>query len=155
MAKTKKTQAMRLLETKKIDYEFLTYDAKDGQIDGISVADKVGIDPKSVFKTLVTVGTSKTNYVFVIPVEKHLDLKQVALVTGEKKMEMIPVKDIVKTTGYVKGGCSPLAMKRQYRTFLDVDAKEQTVIVFSAGKIGIQIKMDPNVLVEEFEIEYF
>lgn len=155
MGKFKKTLAMRALDNEKIQYEHLTYDVKDGLTDGVSVASKVGIDPKQVFKTLVTVGSSKTHYVFVIPVEKHLDLKRAAVVAGEKKIEMIPVKDILKITGYVKGGCSPLSMKKTFKTFVDEDAKEYSFMVFSGGKIGVQIKMIPKELVNTFNMNWF
>ena len=109
MAKDKKlkTNAMRILDSKKVSYEMLSYESEDGKIDGISVAHKIGVDEKNVFKTLVAQGTSKELYVFVIPVAEELDLKNAAKITGEKKVEMIEVKDIMKYTGYIRGGCSP------------------------------------------------
>ncbi|GAA0118878.1 hypothetical protein UT300017_11420 [Clostridium sp. CTA-17] len=109
MAKDKKlkTNAMRILDSKKVHYEMLSYESEDGKIDGISVAHKIGVDEKNVFKTLVAQGTSKELYVFVIPVAEELDLKNAAKIAGEKKVEMIAVKDILKYTGYIRGGCSP------------------------------------------------
>lgn len=143
-----KTNAMRILDAKKISYEMHTYDNKDGKIDGISVAEKIGRDPKEVYKTLVAQGASKAIFVFIIPVEEELDLKKAAKVTGEKKVEMIPVKDIQKWTGYIRGGCSPIGMKKEYQTFLDESAMQLDSIVVSGGKIGIQIVLQPESLKE-------
>jgi Cys-tRNA(Pro)/Cys-tRNA(Cys) deacylase len=141
-----KTNAMRILDAKKITYDVLTYDNMDGKIDGVSVAEKVGRDPKEVYKTLVTQGASKDLFVFIIPVEAELDLKKAAKAAGEKKVEMIPVKDIQKWTGYIRGGCSPIGMKKEYRTFLDETSRDIDVIVVSGGKIGIQIVIKPDIL---------
>jgi Cys-tRNA(Pro)/Cys-tRNA(Cys) deacylase len=143
-----KTNAMRILDAKKISYEMLTYDNKDGKIDGISVAEKIGRNPKEVYKTLVAQGGSKNIYVFIIPVEAELDLKKAAKVADEKKVEMIPVKDIQKWTGYIRGGCSPIGMKKEYRTFLDESSVQLDTIIVSAGKIGIQIVIGPTRLKE-------
>ncbi|MGU8720464.1 Cys-tRNA(Pro) deacylase [Clostridium perfringens] len=150
MAKDKKlkTNAMRILDSKKVSYEMLSYESEDGKIDGISVAHKIGVDEKNVFKTLVAQGTSKELYVFVIPVAEELDLKNAAKIAGEKKVEMIAVKDIMKYTGYIRGGCSPIGLKRPYKTFIHESAKELDFIIVSAGKIGHQIKLKPNDLVE-------
>ena len=150
MAKDKKlkTNAMRILDSKKINYEMLSYESEDGKIDGISVAHKIGVDEKNVFKTLVAQGTSKELYVFVIPVAEELDLKNAAKIAGEKKVEMIAVKDILKYTGYIRGGCSPIGLKRDYRTFIHESAKGLDFMIVSAGKIGHQIKLNPNDLVE-------
>ena len=139
-----KTNAIRILESKKVNHEVLTYESKDGKIDGISVAHKIGIDEKQVFKTLVAQGTSKELYVFVIPVAEELNLKAVASITGEKKIEMIHVKDILKYTGYIRGGCSPIGLKKNYKTFLDKSCEGLEYIIVSAGKIGYQIKILPN-----------
>ncbi|MFL6556542.1 MAG: Cys-tRNA(Pro) deacylase, partial [Bacillus sp. (in: firmicutes)] len=117
-----KTNAMRILDAKKVSYEMLTYDNKDGKIDGVSVAEKVGKDPKVVYKTLVAQGASKNVFVFVIPVAEELDLKKAAKAAGEKNIEMLPVKDIQKWTGYIRGGCSPIGMKKEYKTFIDESA---------------------------------
>ncbi|MDP4108339.1 MAG: Cys-tRNA(Pro) deacylase [Bacillota bacterium] len=143
---TVKTNAMRILDAKKIAYEVLTYDNKDGKIDGVSVAAKVGKNPREVYKTLVTQGASKDLFVFVIPVEEELDLKKCAKAAGEKKVEMIPVKDIQKWTGYIRGGCSPVGMKKEYKTFLDESSKELPTIAVSGGKIGVQIVVSPESL---------
>ena len=150
MAKEKilKTNAMRILDSKKVSYEMLSYESEDGKIDGISVAHKIGVDEKNVFKTLVAQGTSKELYVFVIPVAVELDLKNAAKIAGEKKVEMIAVKDIMKYTGYIRGGCSPIGLKRDYRTFIPESAKGLDFMIVSAGKIGHQIKLNPNDLVE-------
>ena len=150
MAKDKKlkTNAKRILDSKKVSYEMLSYESEDGKIDGISVAHKIGVDEKNVFKTLVAQGTSKELYVFVIPVAEELDLKNAAKIAGEKKVEMIAVKDILKYTGYIRGGCSPIGLKRDYRTFIHESAKGLDFIIVSAGKIGHQIKLNPNDLVE-------
>ncbi|HAT4071065.1 Cys-tRNA(Pro) deacylase [Clostridium perfringens] len=150
MAKDKKlkTNAMRILDSKKVPYEMLSYESEDGKIDGISVAHKIGVDEKNVFKTLVAQGTSKELYVFVIPVAEELDLKNAAKIAGEKKVEMIAVKDILKYTGYIRGGCSPIGLKRDYRTFIHESAKDLDFMIVSAGKIGHQIKLNPNDLVE-------
>ncbi|WP_415319293.1 Cys-tRNA(Pro) deacylase [Clostridium perfringens] len=150
MAKDKKlkTNAMRILDSKKISYEMLSYESEDGKIDGISVAHKIGVDDRNVFKTLVAQGISKELYVFVIPVAEELDLKSAAKIAGEKKVEMIAVKDILKYTGYIRGGCSPIGLKRDYRTFIHESAKGLDFMIVSAGKIGHQIKLNPNDLVK-------
>jgi Cys-tRNA(Pro)/Cys-tRNA(Cys) deacylase len=134
-----KTNAMRILDGQKVDYEMLTYESTDGQIDGVSVAKKIGKPVEEVFKTLVAQGTSKAIFVFIIPVEAELDLKKAAKAAGEKKVEMIPVKDIQKHTGYIRGGCSPVGMKKEYPTFLDKNAKAIPTIIVSGGKIGLQM----------------
>ncbi|MDK0912244.1 Cys-tRNA(Pro) deacylase [Clostridium perfringens] len=156
MAKDKKlkTNAMRILDYKKVSYEMLSYESEDGKIDGISVAHKIGVDEKNVFKTLVAQGTSKELYVFVIPVAEELDLKNAAKIAGEKKVEMIAVKDILKYTGYIRGGCSPIGMKKNYKTFIHESAEDLDFIIFSAGKIGHQIKMNPKDLVNVVEGEF-
>ncbi|EGT3614502.1 Cys-tRNA(Pro) deacylase [Clostridium perfringens] len=156
MAKDKKlkTNAMRILDSKKVSYEMLSYESEDGKIDGISVAHKIGVDEKNVFKTLVAQGTSKELYVFVIPVAEELDLKNAAKIAGEKKIEMIAVKDIMKYTGYIRGGCSPIGMKKNYKTFIHESAEDLDFIIFSAGKIGHQIKMNPKDLVSVVEGEF-
>ncbi|HAT4113183.1 TPA: Cys-tRNA(Pro) deacylase [Clostridium perfringens] len=156
MAKDKKlkTNAMRILDSKKVPYEMLSYESEDGKIDGISVAHKIGVDEKNVFKTLVVQGTSKELYVFVIPVAEELDLKNAAKIAGEKKVEMIAVKDILKYTGYIRGGCSPIGMKKNYKTFIHESAEDLDFIIFSAGKIGHQIKMNPKDLLSVVEGEF-
>lgn len=142
-----KTNAMRLLDSKKISYELITYDSNDGKIDGISVAGKINRDSKLVYKTLVTQGVSRQLYVCIIPVEKELNLKKAAQLAGEKKLEMIPVKDIQKWTGYIRGGCSPVGMKKLYPTMIDESAQELETIVVSGGKIGVQMELKVEDLV--------
>ena len=148
------TNAMRILDKSKIEYNALTYDASDGHIDGAAVAKKTGQDPETVYKTLVTMGNSRNLYVFVIPVLEELDLKKCAKVSGEKKLEMIHVKDINKFTGYIRGGCSPLGMKKQYDTFVQEEALKLDKIVFSGGKIGLQIEMDPKDLEKVIKVKF-
>ncbi|MDU1855242.1 Cys-tRNA(Pro) deacylase [Clostridium baratii] len=149
-----KTNAMRILDKSKIEYNALTYDASDGHIDGAAVAKKTGQDPETVYKTLVTMGNSRNLYVFVIPVLEELDLKKCAKVSGEKKLEMIHVKDINKFTGYIRGGCSPLGMKKQYDTFVQEEALKLDKIVFSGGKIGLQIEMNPKDLEKVIKVKF-
>ncbi|TKC16841.1 Cys-tRNA(Pro) deacylase [Robertmurraya kyonggiensis] len=139
--KVSKTNAMRILDAKKISYKLYSYENKDGKIDGVSVAGKINKDPKIVFKTLVAQGTSKNLYVFIVPVEDELDLKKAAKAANEKKIEMIPVKDIQKWTGYIRGGCSPIGMKKSYPTFIHEGAQNSETIVVSGGKIGLQMEL--------------
>ena len=136
-----KTNAMRILDAKKIPYNLLTYDSLDGKIDGASVAQKIDKDPKLVYKTLVAQGNSKQIYVFIVPVEAELDLKKAAKVAGEKKIEMIHVKDIQSLTGYIRGGCSPVGMKKLYPTFIEQQAANFEKIIVSGGKIGMQFEI--------------
>ena len=149
MAKEKfiKTNAMRILDSKKVSYEIISYESNDGKIDGIAVAHKIGVNEEHVFKTLVSQGTSKELYVFVIPVSEELNLKEAAVISGEKKVEMIHVNDIMKYTGYIRGGCSPIGQKKEYKTFIHESAKGLDFIIISAGKIGYQIKINPNDLI--------
>ena len=141
-----KTNAMRILDAKKIPYEMFTYTNDDGNIDGISVAQKIGKDHRMVFKTLVARG-SKDIFVYIIPVSEELDLKKAAKVAGEKKVDLVPVKEILNLTGYIRGGCSPVGMKKLYPTFIDQSAEEFPQIIVSGGKIGIQLQLDVNQLV--------
>lgn len=143
-----KTNAVRLLDLKKVDYILHEYDAPEGFLDGVSVARVTGIDPDRVFKTLVTQGASKEFYVCVIPVAMELDLKKAARHFGEKKLEMIPAKDITKVTGYIKGGCSPVGMKKQFKTAIDQSASAFDRIVVSGGKVGLQMDLPVNSLLE-------
>ena len=140
-----KTNAMRILETLKVPYTMHTYDP-GGEIDGISVAEKLGQNKEQVLKTLVTKGRSGEHYVFVIPVAEELDLKAAAHSVSEKSVEMIHVKDIQKVTGYIRGGCSPLGMKKQFRTVIDESAKAQPTVIVSGGKIGFQMELTPEAL---------
>lgn len=149
-----KTNAMRILDSKKIEYTISTYENKDGKIDGASVAKKINKDPKEVFKTLVTQGSDRELFVFVIPVEKELDLKKAAKAAKEKNVEMIAVKDINKYTGYIRGGCSPLGMKKLYKTFIDESGKDLDIMVVSGGKIGVQIQLKPQDLIDVISGEF-
>jgi Cys-tRNA(Pro)/Cys-tRNA(Cys) deacylase len=149
-----KTNAMRILDAKKISYKILSYDNKDGKIDGVSVAEKINKNPKEVYKTLVTQGSSKNLYIFIIPVEAELDLKKAAKAASEKKIEMIPVKDIQKWTGYIRGGCSPIGMKKEYKTFLDSSSLVLESMVVSGGKIGVQIVIEPTQLLQLINAQF-
>lgn len=143
-----KTNAVRLLDLKKVDYILREYDAPNGFLDGVSVAKATGIEPERVFKTLVLQGASKEYYVCVIPVAMELDLKKAAKHFGEKKLDMIPARDITKVTGYIKGGCSPIGMKKQFLTAIDESAQIFDRIVVSAGKVGLQMDLPLQSLVE-------
>lgn len=146
MAKEKiiKTNALRILDVNKIVYQVRTYEAPDGFLDGVSVALSVGLDPSQVYKTLVLQGASKEYFVCVIPVDRELDLKKAARHFGEKRIEMIPAKDITLVTGYIKGGCSPVGMKKAFRTAFAQQASELETITVSAGKVGLQMTMMVN-----------
>jgi len=154
MAKSKKTNAERILDQNKIVYTSMTYDLSDDKIDGISVADKIGKSYDLVFKTLVTQGQGRDLYVFVVPVSKDLDMKKAAKVCGEKKIEMIPVKDIQKHTGYIRGGCSPIGMKKHYVTFIHESIIDKGEIVVSAGKKGAQICLKPEDLAKVIDAKF-
>lgn len=144
-----KTNAMRMLDKAKVEYQMHEYPHSGNQaVDGATVAQLLGQDPKQVFKTLVTQGASKQYYVFAIPVLAELDLKKAAKAAGEKSVAMIHVADINKVTGYIRGGCSPVGMKKLYPTFLDESALQQPTIVVSGGKIGTQIELCPQSLME-------
>lgn len=145
MAKLK-TNVMRLLEEAHIPYEMTTYEVRDGKIDGQAVAEKIGKSPEQVFKTLVAVGKSKMYYVFIIPVDLELDLKKAAHVSGEKSIELLPVKELQKVTGYIRGGCSPIGMKKIFPTFIHISAQNLQTITVSGGKIGVQVTLEPQAL---------
>lgn len=138
-----KTNVMRILDKEKIKYNVYEYECKDGAIDGISVAKKMNQNPNYVFKTLVTHSLKNEIYIFVIPVLKELDLKKAAKSVNEKSIEMIHVKEINKYTGYIRGGCSPIGMKKQYKTVVDYSAQNLNTIIISAGKIGFQVEISP------------
>lgn len=147
MAKMIKTNAARILEKNNVPYKLLSYAADGTPKSGIEIAAALGIDPDIIYKTLVTQGASKNYYVFVIPVRAELDLKKAASSVGEKNIEMIPVKKLLETTGYVRGGCSPIGMKKQYTTMFDKTALLYPKISVSAGKIGYHIVANPNDLI--------
>lgn len=137
-----KTNAMRILDKNKIAYRTKIYEC-DAFIDGIHVADKNGDSYGQSFKTLVTVGKTGAYYVFVIPVDKEIDLKKAAKLVGEKAVEMIHVKDINSVTGYIRGGCTPLGMKKLYPTIIQESARNFDEIIISGGKLGLQILLNP------------
>lgn len=136
-----KTNAVRLLDGQKIKYNLYEYEAPEGFLDGVSVAKATGQPAEQVFKTLVTVGASKEHYVFCIPVEEELDLKKAAKCAGEKKVEMILARDITPVTGYIKGGCSPIGMKKRFKTFIDESCLNYERICVSGGKVGLQLEI--------------
>ncbi len=152
MAKHKKdknkTNVMRILEQADIPYTPHEYEHEEGAVDGVTVANRLGQNPDHVFKTLVCHGHSGDHAVFVIPVAKELDLKKAAKAAGEKSVEMIPVKEINKVTGYIRGGCSPVGMKKPFKTVFDKSAEAIPVIIVSAGKIGYQVELEPRALID-------
>ena len=146
MKKEEKTNVMRLLDGKKIDYKSHTY-SPDPSLTGEDIAGILGEAPSRVFKTLVTQGKSNTYYVFVVPVESDLDLKKAASAAGEKSVAMIKQKELLPLTGYVHGGCSPIGMKKQFKTFIHNTALEGEKIFVSAGRVGAQIELSPADLI--------
>lgn len=139
MKKQEKTNVMRILDQKKIPYESYCY-IESGVVSGVEVAKVLNQNPDKVFKTLVTQGASKNYYVFMVPVEKELDLKKAAKSVAEKSIEMIKSKDLLPLTGYIHGGCSPIGMKKTFKTVIHISAENLETIVFSAGKIGYQVE---------------
>ena len=137
--KEEKTNAIRLLEQKKINFTIHNY-LSSGAISGIDVANSLNEDPNIVFKTLVTQGKSHQYYVFLVPVNKELDLKKAAISVNEKSIEMIKSKDLLPLTGYIHGGCSPIGMEKFFKTIIDISASNYDKIIFSGGKIGYQIE---------------
>ena len=143
-----KTNALRILEQKKIPHETREYPAEEGKLDAVSVAEILGLDPGRVFKTLVTRGEKNGPAVFCIPGNRELDLKAAARAAGEKKIEMLPLKELQPLTGYIHGGCSPLGMKKSFPFFLDDSALEADTISVSAGLRGLQMILDPGDLIK-------
>lgn len=135
-----KTNVMRTLDQKKINYISHDYSTTEA-ISGVEVATALGQDPNRVFKTLVTIGATKANYVFMIPVEQELDLKKAAKSVGEKSISMIKSKELLPLTGYIHGGCSPIGMKKQFKTVIHMTAADFDTFIFSAGKIGYQVEL--------------
>ena len=148
-----KTNAMRILETMKIPFRHLTYECEEF-VDGIQIADMLGLPHEKVYKTLVTIGGSKNYYVFVIPIAEELDLKAAARCVGEKSVEMLHVKDINNVTGYIRGGCTAIGMKKQYVTRIDSSAKSFTEIIVSGGRIGSQLVLAPEDLARAAKAEF-
>ena len=138
--KVEKTNVMRILDQKKVTYNSYSY-ANTDAISGIEVATVLNQNPNQVFKTLVTISSNKVNYVFVVPVSKELNLKKAAKSVNEKSIEMIKSKDLLPLTGYIHGGCSPIGMKKQFKTVIDSSATNFNTIIFSAGKIGYQVEV--------------
>lgn len=149
MAKEKenKTNAMRILDKNKINYEVNTYEC-DEFIDGVHIADMLGQPYESTFKTLVTEGKSKNYYVFAIPIALELDMKKAAKAVGEKSIEMVHVKDINAVTGYIRGGCTPIGIKKQYKTVYHSTIKDFDKVIVSGGKLGTQIILAPDDLIK-------
>ena len=142
--KISKTNAVRLLDQQNVSYDLFEYEVNDGKIDGVSVAQKIEQPVEKVFKTLVaTAGPGKV-FVFLVPVAQELNLKAAAKAAGAKKIEMLPVKDLLGLTGYIRGGCSPLGMKKLFPTFIDDTAQILDTMIVSAGKIGMQIHLEPS-----------
>ncbi|MDE7045486.1 MAG: Cys-tRNA(Pro) deacylase [Acetatifactor sp.] len=155
MAKQKeiKTNAMRILETMKIPFKHYTYEC-DEFTDGLQIADKLSLPHEKVYKTLVTVGNSRNYFVFVIPVAEELDMKAAARSVGEKSVEMLHVKDINTVTGYIRGGCTAVGMKKQYVTRIDSSAQAQENIIVSGGRIGSQLELSPQDLAKAAKAEF-
>lgn len=146
--KAAKTNAVRIVEQRKIAHEVIEYETVDGQIDGESVAKKIGHVMAHVFKTLVTTNGKGEYFIFVVPVQAELDLKAAAKAAGVKKIEMIAMKDLLGLTGYVRGGCSPVGMKKLFPTWIDASAQRLEFMIVSAGKIGMQMKLAPKDLAD-------
>lgn len=139
-----KTNVMRTLDRAKIEYQAHFYDGSDGKIDGVSVADKVGLPAVMVYKTLVTRTHGGSLLVFVIPVEKELDLKKAARAAAVKSVEMLRQSELLPMTGYIHGGCSPIGMKKSFPTYIDKSAEHLAGMAVSAGKIGAQVELAPS-----------
>ena len=151
--KIEKTNVLRVLDAKKVQYESHSYEA-DPSLSGAEIAGILGEDTSKVFKTLVTRGKSGGYFVFVVPVEAELDLKKAAKAAGEKSIEMIKQKELLPLTGYVHGGCSPIGMKKLFPTFMHETAKDFDRVFVSAGKVGMQVELDPQALVDIVKLEF-
>ncbi|MBO0477576.1 Cys-tRNA(Pro) deacylase [Vagococcus sp. DIV0080] len=145
--KVAKTNAVRFLEQKKISFKLSEYEYSEDHLGAKSTAKQLGIEESTIFKTLVAVGNKTGPLVAVIPGNKELDLKKIAKVSGNKKVDMLPMKELEPLTGYIHGGCSPVGMKKQFPTFFAIEAKELDTIHCSAGMRGLQLEIDPKVLV--------
>ena len=151
--KAEKTNVMRIIEQHKLPYESHDY-SQSGAISGMEVVEALGQEPGRMFKTLVTQGASKNYYVFMVPVDGELHLKKAAKAVGEKSIAMIKSKELLPLTGYIHGGCSPIGMKKQFRTTIHQTARDYPTVFFSGGKIGHQIEMAPDALQKIVPIEY-
>jgi len=146
--KVQKTNAMRLLDAAGISYSMASYEYDESDLSGVHAAQELGVSEEEVFKTLVTRGDGNAFFVFVIPVAESLDLKKAAKASGNKSIEMIHVREMLDITGYMRGGCSPIGMKKAFPTFIDETAELCDKIYFSAGKRGVQIILEPEILAE-------
>lgn len=153
MGKEAKTNAMRILDRNKISYECLNYECEEF-IDGLHCAEVTGVPVEQTFKTLVAKGRSGEHYVFVVPTADEVNLKAAARAVGEKSVEMIHVRDITKVTGYVRGGCSPLGMKKQFKTLIQEDAKNFERIYVSGGRIGCSVLLSPEDLAKVIRADF-
>ena len=149
-----KTNALRILDGEKVSYELMEYDVNDGLVDGISVAEKTGQAVDIVYKTLVTIAGPRELFIFLVPVAAELDLKKAARAAEVKKLDMLPLKELTKETGYVRGGCSAVGMKKKYPTFIDKSAERLDMIIVSAGKPGLQMKLIPDELAKMTEASF-
>ena len=149
-----KTNAMRRLDQAKIPYETAEYEVDESNLSGVHLAASIGVDVRKVFKTLVARGERTGLHVFVIPAAEELDLKKCAAVIGDKRVEMIAVKELLPLTGYIRGGCSPIGMKKKYPTYIDASAEHEEKIYVSAGQRGLQIILAPRALAELIEAPF-
>ena len=149
----KKTNVMRLLESEKINFTTMEYDVDENDLSGVHVAEQLGQPVEQVFKTLVLKGEKKGYMVCCIPVAEELDLKKVAKISGDKKVDMIPMKDLLLVTGYIRGGCSPVGMKKKFPTYIDETCELFDIIAVSAGVRGAQVLLDPKDLMRYVEAE--
>ena len=152
-SKAEKTNVMRVLDAKKVEYKSHNYE-DTGAVSGMDVTSAIGQDPASAFKTLVTVGKSREHYVFVVPVCRELDLKKAASAVGEKNIEMIKQSELLPLTGYIHGGCSPIGMKKFFKTTIDASARDKETIFFSGGKVGFQVELKPSDLEKVIKFQY-
>lgn len=147
-----KTNVMRVLDQKKLEYTHYAYD--NMTTNAVEVANGLGTDPEFLYKTLVTVGKSKEHYVFMVPAEHELDLKKAAKAVGEKSIEMITQKELLPLTGYIHGGCSPIGMKKQFKTTIHINAQNADKIFFSGGRVGCQVCTSPKNLEKVVRLQY-
>ena len=139
-----KTNVMRILDREKIEYRVHGYDCRDGVLDGVSAAHRMGVGPERVYKTIVTQGAGREHFVFVVPVAAEIDLKAAARAVGEKAVALIPAAELCRVTGYIRGGCSPVGMKRPLETVLDESCRTLETMVVSAGRPGRQVELAPS-----------
>lgn len=154
MSKIAKTNAMRLLECAKVAYVAYEYDVSDGRIDALAIAEKIKRSPDEVFKTLVTESPGHEHFVFVVPAASELDLKKAARISGQKSIDLIPLKQLLPLTGYIHGGCSPLGMKKLFPTFIDESATLFETICVSGGKVGLNLAISPDELAQTIGAEF-